>query len=80
MEFAEHQLTWLATLRPLIQAKCFSKSVAGLAADSGLVMKLRAFVLAYKRSGEPAISRPMKELVGGKKQVTASRKIIISGG
>ena len=75
MEFAEHQQKRLATLQPLVQAKCFSKSVAVRAAASGLVMK--HFVLSYKRSGEPAISRLMKEQVGGKKRVTVSRKIIL---
>ena len=76
MEFAEHQQKRLATLQPLVQATSFSKSVAVRAAASGLVMK--HFVLSYKRSGEPAISRLMKEQVGGKKRVTVSRKIILA--
>ena len=39
---------------------------------------MKNFVLSYKRSGESASSRLMKEQVGGKKRVTASRKIILA--
>ena len=73
MEFAEHQQKRLTNLQPLVQVKYFSKSVAMRAAANGLVMK--HFVFAHKRSSEPAISRLMKEQVGGKKRVTALKEL-----